>query len=100
MPMQAGCVPRRTGPWCLVPVGPGLRADPGAGVEAVIGFVQILYKLPFRVVTPAAILEYHDIAVTNIVPGHFGARAWRRIGSSDVAEIGYIATVGSALQDD
>ena len=77
-----------------------MRTDPSAGVEAVIGFVEILYELPFGVMTPAAILKDHDIAVTNIVFGHFGARLWCRIACGDVAEVSNIASVGCSFQDD
>jgi hypothetical protein len=77
-----------------------LRTDPSAGVEAVIGFVEILYELPFGVMTPAAILKDNDIAVTNIVFGHFGTRLWCRVARGDVAEVSNIASVGCPFEDD
>src|SRR3569833_3957174 len=50
--------------------------------------------------TSPAILENHDIAVTNIELGHFSARSGWRIGGGDIAKVSNVAAVWRALQDD
>ena len=81
-------------------VAPGLLAQPGAGVVAVLAVGQVFDEAALRAVAAARVLIHDRIAVRGEIRGKVRARRRCAIGSGDLAAAGFAAAVRRAFDDD
>ena len=98
---SAACVCARVGQahGADAPVAPGLRAQPGAGVEPVLAVRQVFDEAAFGAVAAAGVLVDHGVAVRGEARRDLGARGRGAVGRGDLAAAGQVAAVGRALHD-
>ena len=80
------------------PVAPGLRAQPGAGVDPVLPVRQVFHESAFGPVAAARVLIDHRIARGDERRGQRGAGGGGAVGRRDLAPAGQMPPVGRALQ--
>ena len=82
------------------PIAPGLLAQPGAGVDAVMPVREVFDEHALGSVAAAAILVDDGVAAREEGGGELGAGGGDRVGGGEFAAAGLGAAIGRAFEDD